>query len=91
VAEHNRLVDRANRLTPEVREVVALTQALKNARDALRQFNTPVYDAATNTMRMAAFFRHVKGHDAAGWRAFVSQLSGVKPPPTLTTPTAWAR
>lgn len=91
VAEHNRIVDQVNKMRPEVREVTSLTQALKAARDALRGFNQPVYDAATNTMRYAAFFRYVKKQNAAGWSAFLEQLNAVTPRPTITTPTSWMR
>lgn len=55
VADHNRIVEKANALEPAVKEVRSLTQKLKGARRALQQFNPPVYDAATQTMRYSAF------------------------------------
>jgi hypothetical protein len=91
VAEHNRIVEQVNRMRPEVHEVTSLTAALKADREALRAFNQPVYDAATNTMRYAAFFRYVKKQNPAGWNAFLAQLNSVTPQPSITTPTAWAR
>lgn len=91
VAEHNRIIRQANALVPTVEEVTSMTQGLKNARGALRRFNTPVYDAATQTMRYAAFFRYVKGQNPGAWRSFVHEVESVSIQPPVVTPTRWAR
>lgn len=91
VAEHNRIVNQINQMVPDVREVATLTANMKGARDALRQFNGPVYDAATNTMRYAAFFRYVRKLDPDGWSQFVEQLRSVAVTPHVVTPTKWAK
>ena len=90
-AERKRIVDEANRLRPVVQEVTNLTQALRTVRPALRDFNPSVYDAATATMRYAAFFRYASRQNPAAWRAFLTQLNGITPKPSISTPTAWAR
>jgi hypothetical protein len=89
--EYNRLAAQNNTLTPTVREVSTLTANLKAERSALRRFNTPVYDVATNVMRYAAFFRYVKSQEPSGWKDFLGELKNVQILPHVTTPTRWAR
>jgi hypothetical protein len=91
VAEHNRIVEQINAMVPSVTPVTSLTRSLKDARGALRQFNTPVYDAATQTMRYSAFFRYVKKQNQKGWRDFVRDIASVTIQPVVVTPTRWAR
>lgn len=69
--------------------VESLTNGLKAQRQALQRFNAPVYGAATNTMRYAAFFRFVKQRNPDGWRDFLSSLQSVAVRPPVVTPTAW--
>lgn len=91
VAEHNRIIDEANALVPQVFAVDALTARLRVQREALMRFNAAVYGAATNTMRYAAFFRYVKQQNPSGWKDFVARVAGVELRPTVQTPTSWAR
>ncbi|HYL74818.1 MAG TPA: hypothetical protein VEU96_11475 [Bryobacteraceae bacterium] len=91
VADHNRLVQQINAMVPTVTEVTSLTKRLKDARGALRRFNTPVYDAATQTMRYGAFFRYVKKQNRQEWTMFLHELAPVKSEPRILTPTTWAR
>lgn len=90
IAKHNKIVEQINALTPTVQPVLPLTKNLKAARSALRQFNAPVYDAATNVMRYSAFFRYVKQQDPSAWKEFLEQLKEVKIQPQIVTPTRWA-
>lgn len=89
VAEHNRIIDQINSIDPEVHNVTVLTEGGKRVREALRRFNPAVNDAATNTMRFAAFFRFVKKQDPAGWNTFLAQLKPITIEPAVTTPTRW--
>jgi len=91
IAEYNRIVEQSNALIPTVQEVSHLTANLKAARRALREFNPPVYDAATNVMRYSAFFRYVKRQDPSAWREFLEQLKTATARPQIITPTRWAR
>jgi len=89
VAEHNRIVEQINAMEPQVREVPALTATMKEAREALQEFNQPVYNAATTTMRYAALFRYVRQRDPEAWSAFIAQLASVQVEPHVVTPTTW--
>jgi hypothetical protein len=90
IREHNQLVERINALEPRVTEVAQLTTALKDLREAIRDFNPPVYHAAASTMHYAAFFRAVKKQDAAAWREFLASLPATTAPPVVT-PTRWLK
>jgi len=72
-------------------EVVEPTRDLNLAREMLREYNQPVYDAAAETMRLAAFFRYVKATSPWGWTAFLSEMSGRTPSPRVATPTEWTQ
>jgi hypothetical protein len=91
IAESNRIVEQINAMTPTVTEVTNLTRRLKQERGALRRFNAPVYNAATQTMRYSAFFRYVKKQNQSGWRDFLRETASVAIQPELVTPTRWAR
>jgi hypothetical protein len=91
VAEHNRIVEQINAMVPTATPITSLTRSLKDARGALRRFNTPVYDAATQTMRYSAFFRYMKKQNQNGWRDFVREIASVTIQPDVVTPTRWAR
>jgi hypothetical protein len=91
IADSNRVVEQINAMTPTVEEVTILTQRVRDARRALRRFNTPVYNAATQTMRYSAFFRYVKKQNPASWRDFLRETRTVAVQPPVVTPTRWAR
>jgi hypothetical protein len=91
IAESNRIVEQINAMAPTVTQVEDLTRRLKAERRALRRFNTPVYNAATQTMRYSAFFRYVKQQDQPGWRNFLYETAAVGIRPEVATPTRWAR
>lgn len=91
IAESNRIVEQINAMVPTVTEVTTLTRRLKQARGALRRFNTPVYNAATQTMRYSAFFRYVKKQNQNGWRDFLREAASVAIQPEVVTPTRWVK
>jgi hypothetical protein len=90
VAGHNRIVQQANNLEPKVQVVSHLTESMKQRRETIRRYNQLVYDAATRTMRYAAFFRYVERHFPASWKAFSTSLPGAAPQPKVETPVRWA-
>jgi hypothetical protein len=53
----------------------------------LYRMNPLVYDAVTQTMRYAAFFRYVKLHYQGAWLSFLSSIQNIRPMPAVTTPT----
>ncbi len=89
--EYNEVARRINTLAPEVTEVKRLTSGLKSIRGDLRNLNPRVYDAATSTVRYAAFFRYVKRTNRQGWTAFLMKVKALRPLPDIVTPTSWSR
>ena len=101
IDDYNVIVGQANRLTeeadaliveseslePKASMVPGPTKGLRENRWSLRSFNPTVYDAAVQTMRFAALFRHVKQHNANNWNAFISQVRYLSTQPSVTTPT----
>jgi hypothetical protein len=72
------------------RLVVMMPEFSRKLSDRIRQLagvNPAVYDALTSTMRLAAFFRHAKKKDPAGYATFVQSMQGVAVGPELQTPT----
>ncbi|MBC8185349.1 hypothetical protein H8E88_30005 [candidate division KSB1 bacterium] len=53
----------------------------------LRAMNPAVWDATTNTMRFAAFFRYCKSHFSDEWQIFLKQIDQVSIEPGIVTPT----
>lgn len=74
VAAHNRIVRQINAMEPEVREVKGMTKRMRSLREAIRDYNPAVYDAAMLTMRYAAFFRYLKERQPEAWREFLRSL-----------------
>jgi hypothetical protein len=91
LAGHNRVVQQANLLEPQVHAVATLTSAVKKRREMIRRYNPAVYEVATNTMHYAAFFRYVQESAPTSWNAFLASLQGVAPRPKVETPVRWAR
>jgi hypothetical protein len=52
-----------------------------------RSLNRAVFDAATQTMRYAAFFRYVRRNHPGSWAAFRRGIKDVRPLPAVKTPT----
>ena len=76
---------------PTVHAVSKATDGLKQHSDALRRFNSAVYNAVVQTSRFAAFFRYIKGVNRPAWVHFLNQLVSVYPVPAVKTPTMWER
>ena len=91
VEEHNAIVRRINALIPEVKAVSVATEAMKESRSSVRNFNPAVYDAALNTMRFAALFRRVKLDNPSNWREFLHSLHDAKDPTNLIPPNRWPK
>ena len=53
----------------------------------LRSMNPAVWDATTNTMRFAAFFRYCRSHFSDEWQSFLKQIDQVSIEPEIVTPT----
>ena len=68
-------------------QLPAVSSKLSSLMKANEGGNPPVYRALSKFMRYAALFRYVKQQDADGYAAFVDTLSGVKPRPSIETPT----
>ena len=53
----------------------------------IRETNPAVWEATTNTMRFAAFFRYCKSNFPNVWKGFVKQIEKVNVKPNIETPT----
>jgi hypothetical protein len=89
--EYNRVAMQINSLEPKVTEVKSLTSGLKSISGDMRKLNPQVYDAATSTVRYAAFFRYVKRTNQQAWTAFLQKMNTIRPLPDIVTPTSWSR
>lgn len=76
---------------PTVREVSALTSAMRSQASALQQYNPAVYNAYINTAAFSAFFRYVKKKNPTAWNRFMNSIKGVNVLPSVQTPTTWER
>lgn len=63
------------------------SEAISSRAALLRGINPAVFDAATDLMTYAAFFRYVRRQAPAAWAAFLSQLGDVSVTPAVRTPT----
>jgi hypothetical protein len=63
------------------------SERLSSRPEIIRGINPTVWDATTNLMRYAAFFRYCKEHFPEAWEKFVRQIEGVKVSPSVVTPT----
>ena len=70
-----------------VQPMPALTVALSARIRDENGINPLVYNAAANTMRVAAFFRMVKKECPSEWRRFVDAVGNAKTEPVVETPT----
>jgi hypothetical protein len=64
----------------------SLDAAMAQNRPSFRAINPAVWDATTNTMRYAAFFRYCRMRDPAAWGQFVAATSAARPHPHVETP-----
>lgn len=71
----------------EVVHLRAYSEWLSSRPELVRSVNPTVWDAGVNTMRYAAFFRHVKERDPDAWQGFMAQIEGIVPQPRVQTPT----
>lgn len=76
---------------PTVREVSALTSAMRSQASTLQQYNPAVYNAYVNTAAFSAFFRYVKKKNPKAWNRFMNSIKGVNVLPSVQTPTTWER
>ena len=76
---------------PAVREISALTTAMRSKASTLRQYNPAVYNAYFNTAAFSAFFRYVKERNPTAWKRFLKVVNGVTVQPAVQTPTTWER
>ena len=74
---------------PAVREVSALTSAMRSQASTLRQYNPAVYNAYVNTAAFSAFFRYVKKKNPTAWNRFMNSIKGMNVRPSVQTPTTW--
>ncbi len=63
------------------------SQEISNRPDLLRSINPPVWDAALNTMRYAAFFRYCRKNFPGEWKTFMEKIKDVSAEPLAETPT----
>lgn len=71
------------------KKVVSLTTLNKfvNSRlSMVKAINPVVWDAATVTMRYAAFFRYCKAQNATNWQEFLERVRAVRVEPAVETP-----
>ncbi|MDJ0899136.1 MAG: hypothetical protein QNJ55_10025 [Xenococcus sp. MO_188.B8] len=69
--------------------VSSLIDRMKSSISAIRNYNPVVFNAATDTMRYAAFFRYLKRTNTKSWNNFLQQISNVQIQPEVKTPTRW--
>lgn len=68
--------------------VKPLNEKISKETKMLRDINPAVWDAATNVMRYAAFFRYCKRKNPNQWLNFINQIKKAPPLiPSVTTPT----
>jgi len=91
IEAHNEVIKKANALEPDVLEVKALTDKLRQHSDTIRKVNPVVFDAAQTTMRFSAFFRWIKKTNPEGWRTFVESVELIDTEPAISTPTRWPK
>jgi hypothetical protein len=86
-----------NRLDMDLKEgavvnsVPALTNALKNQSDLLKEINPVVINAVKATAEYAAFFRYMKFNHPSTWKTFLASIDEVAIHPAVKTPTKMPR
>ncbi len=60
-------------------------------RHQIRSLNPVVYDATTQMMRYAAFFRYIKETNNKSWNRFIASIENLNTQPQLFTPTSLDR
>ncbi len=88
-SKRDSLIEILEQLEPSVIEVDGLTQLMKQKTSALQKYSPNVFNAATTTMRYAAFFRYVKKTYPDHWAVFLKEIEIVETMPTVRTPTRW--
>jgi len=74
-----------------VNPMPALTHALKNQPDLLKEINPLVIKAVQTTAEYASFFRYIKFHNPQTWKNFLSSIANVTISPAVKTPTHMPR
>jgi archaellum component FlaC len=70
-----------------VNPMPALTNALKNQPDLLKNINPVVVKAVHTTAEYASFFRYIKSNHPHTWKGFLKSIANVTIRPSVKTPT----
>jgi archaellum component FlaC len=70
-----------------VNPMPALTHALKNQPDLLKNINPVVVKAVYTTAEYASFFRYIKSNHPHTWKGFLQSIANVTIRPAVKTPT----
>jgi len=70
-----------------VNPMPALTHALKNQHDLLKNINPVVVKAVYTTAEYASFFRYIKSNHPQTWKKFLTSIANVTILPAVKTPT----
>ena len=70
-----------------VNPMPALTHALKNQPDLLKNINPVVVKAVYTTAEYASFFRYIKSNHPQTWKKFLTSIANVTIRPAVKTPT----
>lgn len=71
----------------QVEHLRQYSKAVSDRTDLIHGINPLVWDAATATMRYAAFFRYCKSANRTNWDHFIQQIDSVSFGPAAETPT----
>ena len=74
-----------------VNPMPALTHALKNQPDLLKEINPVVVNAVYTTAGYASFFRYIKFNHPQTWKKFLTSIANVTIRPAVKTPTHMPR
>ena len=74
-----------------VNPMPALTNALKNQPDLLKNINPVVVKAVHTTAEYASFFRYIKSNHPHTWKGFLKSIANVTIRPSVKTPTQMSK